>query len=63
MKQRTAMIKKNFMIEKTVADELRAIHERDGIPEAETVRRALRAWLDSRSTAEQVPRRIARRRS
>jgi hypothetical protein len=57
------MVRKNFMIEKSVADELRAIHERDGIPEAETVRRAIRAWLDSRSIVEQAPRRIARRRS
>ena len=29
-------------------DSLRAIHERDGVPMAEQIRRAIAAWLDER---------------
>ena len=37
-----------FMIDQDLADRLKAAKERDGVPEAEQIRRALRAWFDVR---------------
>jgi len=39
----------NFRIEADILDGLQQVKERDGLPLSEQVRRALRAWLDSRN--------------
>ena len=38
----------NFRLEENLLEALQAIRERDGIPVAEQVRRAIRLWLDSK---------------
>lgn len=38
----------NFRIDPDLATGLKIIKERDGIPEGEQIRRALRAWLESK---------------
>lgn len=38
----------SFRLDETLLDGLRAVTERDGIPQTEQVRRALRAWLEER---------------
>lgn len=38
----------NFMLDAELADGLKQLKARDGIPEAEQIRRSLRAWLESK---------------
>jgi hypothetical protein len=38
----------NFLIDEAQRDALRAIKERDGIPESEQIRRAIDEWLERR---------------
>jgi hypothetical protein len=38
----------SFMIEPEMAKSLKAVKERDGISEAEQIRRGIQMWLDSR---------------
>ena len=38
----------NFYIAPDLADGLKAIKERDGIPESEQIRRGIRMWLDTK---------------
>ena len=55
----------NFAIDEDLAAGLKAIKSRDGIPESEQVRRALRAWLEAEGFAKEAERQRAatRRRS
>jgi len=50
-----------FWIEEEQAAGLKAIKERDGIPEAEQIRRAIAAWLDSTATEKTARKRAATR--
>jgi len=45
----------NFRIDPEVMEGLQSIKERDGIPLSEQVRRALRAWLDSKGVVKKKP--------
>jgi hypothetical protein len=38
----------SFWIDPTLAEGLKAIKARDGIPESEQIRRAIEAWLDAK---------------
>ena len=38
----------NFLLDDEVIDALKRIKERDGIPVAEQIRRALAAWIESK---------------
>ena len=45
-----------FWVDDDLADALKAIKTRDGIPEAEQLRRAIRAWVGEKSlVAEESP--------
>ena len=61
----TPRIKKlyTFPIDQELADALKLVKERDGISEAEQVRRGIRMWLDSKGvTVKAAPRRAGTRR-
>ena len=52
-----------FWIEPEARKGLEAVKERDGIPVAEQIRRAIAAWLAERdATAKAAPRRVSPRR-
>jgi hypothetical protein len=52
----------SFWIEAEQATGLKAVKERDGIPESEQIRRAISAWLEDKSaTSKTVARKTARR--
>jgi hypothetical protein len=54
----------NFRIDPDLAAGLKLVKERDGIPEAEQIRRAVRAWLESRDAIKsERERTLTRRRS
>jgi hypothetical protein len=54
----------SFWIDAEQAAGLKAVKERDGIPESEQIRRAITAWLDDKTAARKtVPRKATRRRS
>jgi hypothetical protein len=57
-------IASTFRVEDDLLEGLREVKERDGIPVSEQVRRALRAWLDSKGIQQQktAPRRAPTRR-
>lgn len=38
----------NVRLEQALIDGLKAVQERDGVPQSEQVRRALKAWLDAK---------------
>lgn len=38
----------SIRIDEDIMDALKAIHERDGIPQSEQIRRALRSWIEGR---------------
>ena len=44
-----------FFIDPDLREALAAIKERDGIPESEQIRRAVRAWLQSKGVAADTP--------
>jgi hypothetical protein len=50
----------------TITDELKAglqsVKERDGISEAEQIRRAIAMWLESKDAMKPTPRRVSPRR-
>jgi hypothetical protein len=50
-----------FRIDEDLLDGLREIQERDGIPVAEQVRRAIRQWLETRGTARTIRRQLNRK--
>jgi len=52
-----------FRIEPEILEGLQAIKDRDGVPLSEQVRRALRAWLESKGVKAERPRVAARKRS
>lgn len=54
----TPSVKKQtaFRIDPETLDGLQEIKERDGIPVSEQVRRALRAWLDSKGVVAKTER-------
>ncbi|MGE3275691.1 MAG: hypothetical protein AB7O67_11310 [Vicinamibacterales bacterium] len=43
-----------FWIDNDLALALKAVKDRDGVPEAEQLRRALRAWFDSRGVSPEA---------
>jgi hypothetical protein len=52
----------NFRIDEDLDAGLKAVKERDGIPEAEQIRRAVREWLERRGVMKSAPRRAQTRR-
>jgi hypothetical protein len=44
-----------FWVDEDLADALKAIKTRDGIPEAEQLRRAIRAWVGEKNVAVRQP--------
>jgi len=50
----------NIRLDEEILDGLQHVKDRDGMPISEQVRRALRAWLDSRRVTEAVALRRAR---
>ena len=53
----------NFRIDEELLDALQRIKERDGLPIAEQVRRAIRKWVNSRGLKADRRRAETRRRS
>ena len=51
-----------FRLEPEILEGLEAIRERDGIPASEQVRRALRAWLETKGIGKTDRRRARTRR-
>jgi hypothetical protein len=51
----------NFRIDPDLAEGLRAVRERDGIPDGEQIRRAVRAWLESKGVMKAERRRASTR--
>lgn len=49
----------NFHIDPDLAEGLKALKERDGVSESETVRRALRRWLEDKGVIRKAPKRGA----
>jgi hypothetical protein len=49
----------NFRIDPDLDEGLKTVKERDGIPESEQIRRALREWLDRRGVIEKSDRKRA----
>lgn len=52
----------NFFIEDAQREGLRQVKERDGIPEAEQIRRAIDAWLEQKGVSKAALRRAPTRR-
>jgi len=53
----------NFYLDPDLSDGLKAVKDRDGITEAEQVRRAVRDWLERKGVTKQAaPRRVPSRR-
>jgi antitoxin component of RelBE/YafQ-DinJ toxin-antitoxin module len=52
-----------FRIDEDILQALQAIKERDGIPISEQVRRALKAWAESKGELKAAPRRATRRKA
>jgi hypothetical protein len=50
--QMTPRARYTFFIDEQQRDGLRAIKERDGIPESEQIRRAIDEWLERRGSSE-----------
>lgn len=53
----------NFRIDPELLEALRAIRERDGLPIAEQIRRAIRVWVESRGIKADRKRAATRKRS
>jgi hypothetical protein len=49
----------NFLIDPDLADGLKVLKERDGTPESETIRRAIRVWLERKGVIEKADRKRA----
>ena len=54
----TPLKQTNFRLEEELLDALQQIRERDGIPVAEQVRRAIRNWIDSKDVNVKTPRKV-----
>ena len=52
----------NFRIDPDLATGLKLVKDRDGIPEGEQIRRAVRAWLESRDAIKSERERALARR-
>ena len=52
----------NFRIDPDLAEGLKLVKERDGIPEGEQIRRAVRAWLESKDAIKSERERAVARR-
>ena len=52
----------NFRIDADLAAGLRLVRERDGMPDSEQIRRAVRAWLLKRRAIKAASRRVSARR-
>jgi len=53
----------NFRIDADLDDGLKLVKERDGIPESEQIRRAVREWLERRKAIKaERPRAVTRKR-
>lgn len=52
----------NFRIDRDLMAGLKFVAERDGVPQSEQVRRAIRAWLESRKAIKATSRRAGTRR-
>jgi hypothetical protein len=53
----------SFRLEDEIVHGLKFVQERDGIPQTEQVRRALRAWLAERGVLAPPPTKTARKRA
>jgi len=51
-----------FFIDDEIKAALMAIKERDGISESEQIRRAIKAWVESKGVTKAAPRRARTRR-
>ena len=51
-----------FYIDLDLSQALKAVKERDGVPEAEQIRRAVREWFEKRGALKAAPRRVGARR-
>ena len=51
-----------FMIDADLADALKQVKVRDGVPEGEQIRRALRSWFESKGVIKKAARPRARTR-
>ena len=51
----------NFRIDPDLAEGLKAVKERDGVPEGEQIRRAVRAWLESKGVIKAERKRVGTR--
>ena len=52
----------NFYIDPDLAAGLKALKKRDGVPEGEQLRRAVREWLQRKGVLKPAPRRVSARR-
>lgn len=52
----------NFYLDPELSEGLKTVKDRDGISEAEQVRRAIKDWLQRRGVMEAAPRRVSPRR-
>lgn len=50
-------------IDEDILEGLRMVHERDGVPQTEQIRRALRAWLTERGVMDAPQTKTARKRA
>lgn len=57
----TPKVRYNFWLDVEQRDALRAVKERDGIPESEQIRRAIDAWLESKGVKKAERKRAATR--
>jgi metal-responsive CopG/Arc/MetJ family transcriptional regulator len=48
-----------FRLDDDLVEGLKAVHERDGVPPSEQVRRAVRAWLEQKGAVSKVARKRA----
>jgi hypothetical protein len=51
----------NFYIDPDLAEGLKALKQRDGVPESEQVRRAVREWLQRKGVIKAERKRVAPR--
>jgi Arc/MetJ-type ribon-helix-helix transcriptional regulator len=59
----TPRTSRTFRIDPEIVRGLEDLKERDGVPISEQVRRALRAWLESKGIKAERPRAATRKRS
>jgi Arc/MetJ-type ribon-helix-helix transcriptional regulator len=52
----------SIRLDDEIMEGLRLVQERDGVPQSEQIRRALRAWLVQRGVLEEASKKTARKR-